>query len=617
MNKVSLIIILLLLSSVGFLKSQNLTWTGSAGNNDFFDEANWKDTSNEQPPANGTIDPGNSVNVNLEIFGEEKVINASGIIKFGTGSLVIKEANLKANGISGGKIILQNDAYLDLSDTAPLQGNSRVELKSPIAWLRFLNTSTNNVLTNYIDLFSVDEIPANYPENIRIDNYYFSGAVVRREEPTARPLTLYSEQSFAGNPATIAVNSIHSGNSIPGAMNDAVSSFVLKKGYMATFAVNDDGTGLSKVYIASETDLKIDKIPNQLNNQISFIRVIPWNWVTKKGIGGNVTGLNEGWNYAWNNSGNSTIAREYVPMSWGKGGADDDADIEIYRNKYKATHVLAFNESDNCNDQSGKWGNLCNTDVAVETYQNLMKTGLRLVSPSCRENAPFGWLKEFYDKATDQDIRIDIIGVHWYDWGSNPANSPNADPQNVFNRFKSYLQKVYDLYRLPIWITEFNANPNRTTAVNLEFMKLALPYLEELEYVERFAWFQPNSGVADYFDNQGNYTNVGNFYREFDSTPAVKAAAVLTPNNLDEKIISGNSDISYPDKNGKVYVFPNPLREKLNIYSYAEGGEILIYNMQGGIVLKEKYHPDMDVSELTPGIYFVKTSRHVLKFVKI
>ncbi len=386
---------------------------------------------------------------------------------------------------------------------------------------------------------------------------------------------------------------------------------------MATFAVNDDGTGLSKVYIASETDLKIDKIPNQLNNQISFIRVIPWNWVTKKGIGGNVTGLNEGWNYAWNNSGNSTIAREYVPMSWGKGGADDDADIEIYRNKYKATHVLAFNESDNCNDQSGKWGNLCNTDVAVETYQNLMKTGLRLVSPSCRENAPFGWLKEFYDKATDQDIRIDIIGVHWYDWGSNPANSPNADPQNVFNRFKSYLQKVYDLYRLPIWITEFNANPNRTTAVNLEFMKLALPYLEELEYVERFAWFQPNSGVADYFDNQGNYTNVGNFYREFDSTPAVKAAAVLTPNNLDEKIISGNSDISYPDKNGKVYVFPNPLREKLNIYSYAEGGEILIYNMQGGIVLKEKYHPDMDVSELTPGIYFVKTSRHVLKFVKI
>ena len=71
--------------------------------------------------------------------------------------------------------------------------------------------------------------------------------------------------------------------------------------------------------------------------------------------------------------------------------------------------------------------------------------------------------------------------MHWYDWGSNPANSPNANPQNIFNRFKNYLQNVYDLYGLPIWITEFNANPNRATWVNKGFMELALPYLESLD----------------------------------------------------------------------------------------------------------------------------------------
>ena len=74
-----------------------------------------------------------------------------------------------------------------------------------------------------------------------------------------------------------------------------------------------------------------------------------------------------------------------------------------------------------------------------------MKTGLRLVSPSCRENAPFGWLKEFHDKANAQDIRIDVIGVHWYDWGSNPTNSPFADLQDVFNRFKNLIRERNDV----------------------------------------------------------------------------------------------------------------------------------------------------------------------------
>ena len=221
-------------------------------------------------------------------------------------------------------------------------------------------------------------------------------------------------------------------------------------------------------------------------------------------------------------------------MSWGFGGANDDNDIELYKSKYKATHVLAFNESDNCEDQSGQYNNLCDTDVAVSTYKNLMKTGLRLVSPSGRENAPFGWLKEFYDKANAQDIRIDVIGVHWYDWASSPANSPNADPNLVFNRFKNYLQRVYDLYGLPIWITEFNANPNRSNATNYAFIQLALPYLETLEYVERYAWFQPNSGTADYYDaSNTNLTNVGNFYKDQLSTPSVAKATFSEDNNLD------------------------------------------------------------------------------------
>lgn len=615
MVKVAFIIFGLLLSAVDLLFAQDVVWTGNAGNNDFFDELNWKDQSTGMAPENGTIDPGVDINLQLGIVGVETAIQASAVIKFGTGRLSVQQAILSANAIEGGKITIRDEAYLDLADDLPLPGNTAVEFVSPVAWLRLLNVPTTEVLNNYIALFSVGALSAQYPDNIRIDNYYLAGSVVRMEDAAAKSLTIFSDPSYKGTSEMLALNTVHSGASIPGGMDNAVSSLVLKKGYMLTCANNKDGTGLSKVYIASEADLEISNLPGHLDNQISFMRVVIWNWVAKKGIGGQLTGLNETWYYAWNNNGNSTIEREYAPMSWGKGGADEDSDIEIYKSKYKATHVLAFNESDNCNDQSGQWGNLCETEVAVETYRNLMKTGLRLVSPSCRENAPFGWLKEFYEKATDRDIRIDVIGVHWYDWGSNPKNSPNADPQKVFNRFKNYLQRVHDLYGLPIWITEFNANPNRTAEVNFEFMQLALPYLEELEYVERYAWFQPNSGVADFYDSQENYTSVGEFYKGFEATPSVKEATIMAPSNLDEKIISGISESTYPDEKAE-RIFPNPSSRTLNIPRCPEGEQIEIYSMHGVLVANAAYHSDFDVSELKPGMYFVKTDRQCLKFVK-
>uniref|UniRef100_UPI00404707EF glycosyl hydrolase n=1 Tax=Mariniflexile sp. TaxID=1979402 RepID=UPI00404707EF len=191
---------------------------------------------------------------------------------------------------------------------------------------------------------------------------------------------------------------------------------------------------------------------------------------------------------------------------------------------------------DNCNDQGGVNG-FCDIDVAVDHYKRLVRTGLRTVSPSCTESAGVqanGWLKEFYDKANAQDIRIDVIGVHWYDWGNNPATNTNPTPQQVFNRFVTYLENIHNLYGLPIWITEFNANPNRSNAINYGFMQLALPYLETLDYVERYCWFEPSSGTADFYDGTGTtLTNVGDFYKNQVSTSAIPETIVNEDGNLD------------------------------------------------------------------------------------
>lgn len=531
MKKNTLLIAILLTCYLGF--AQQLTWTGAV-NNDFFTEQNWIDVSTNTAPADGTINWNVPINRDLEIQSSSTNILANGVINLGSGSLTIQNSTISGNALSGGTFTIQNDGYIDLTNTDPLRSNVQIHFNSGIGWVKTLNLKGDAINTAHINQLKVNGQAGIYQSNLRLDNYYFNGTVIRNGNISTEALTIYDQTNLQGNSTNLSLDTVHSGAMIGNNLDNEAESFLLKKGHMVTFAVTEDGTGQSKNYIASETDLIINELPSYLQNDISFIRVIPWNWVSKKGIGGDVTGLDNDWFYRWNNNGEPTLDVEYAPMSWGANGANDQSDIELYKSKYKATHVMAFNESDNCNDQSGQFNNLCDTDVAVGFYENLMKTGLRLVSPSCRENAPFGWLKEFHDKANEQNIRIDVIGVHWYDWASNPENSPNANPQDVFNRFVTYLEDVHNLYGLPIWITEFNANPNRTTAVNYAFMQLALPYLETLDYIERYAWFEPFSGTGDYFDATGtNLTNVGSFYKNQNSTPAIPEATIEDDSNLD------------------------------------------------------------------------------------
>ena len=516
--------------------AQDLVWTGNALNNDFFDEGNWKNLETNLVPSNGTIDSGVAINLPLQLNNIASSVSANGIVKLGTGSLTIGLAKLTAESLSEGNVTIKEGGYLDLSSPTPFQNNVQINFTSGIGWIKTTNYTARNVSINNLSQIKVNNSASVYKTNLRLDNYYLNGCVIRSNVASTTPLTVYDGTNLQGTSALIAVNTIHSDNTIGNLMNNKTESFVLRKGFMATFANEIDGTGKSKNYIASEEDLVINILPNALINRISFIRVMPWNWVTKKGRTDIGTDLNTTWRYKWNNTESSSIDLEFAPMAWGGGGADDAGDIALYVAKYNSTHVMAFNEADNCTGQSGQYGNpkLCVVDEAVRLYKNLMKTGMRLVSPSCTEGAATGWLKEFRDKATAQDVRIDVIGVHWYDWGGSPTTTPNADATQVFNRFKTYLTNVYNLYKLPIWISEFNANPNRSTATNLAFMKLAIPYLETLSYVERYNWYQPNSGTANFYTNTTDFilTDVGTTYKNQVSTPSIPGITLNAGNNL-------------------------------------------------------------------------------------
>lgn len=556
-----------------YASARYLYWTGEE-DNDFFNENNWRETnqiptspglasesnpvclpgankmpyticpavsdlSKDKQPKPGTLDPGKPIGMNLIISDAQVVANGEITFSCADKGLTLVSTTLDAGVISQGVVSLDGESTV-YAGGEDFSSSVTFNFLDAASWV-YLKESNPQVLQTQLAQFHVSNTSGTLGVNFRIHQYYQKGAVIRPLDSSFAPLQVYSGLGFQGAPASLSEDVIHREAAIPTGDN-SVQSFVLKRGFMATFANNPDGTGKSKVYIASEKDMEVEALPAALQGNVSFIRVVPWNWVTKKGTGGNYPQLDAGWFYSWSATGVPTPNYDYVPMTWGAGAALP-AGINQIIGKKTTTHVLGFNESDNCNGESGQYNNLCQPAVAVAYYEALMGTGVRLGSPAPREEGPTGWLLEFNRIAKQRDVRFDFVAVHWYDWGSGPANTPNASPQEIFNRFKAYLANVYRIYQLPIWITEFNANPNRGNAIQEEFLKLALPYLESLDYVERYAYFQPNPNNAnpanspeksDFLDANGNLSNIGELYFAHESTPSMPMDTYAVPNNLEE-----------------------------------------------------------------------------------
>ena len=633
-NKVKVLVSCSLLC-VCSLTAQTVKWTGAAGDGAFFNEANWLELETGSAPVAGSIDQGVPINMNLSIENAPAAVGgSSGIdsgILMGTGSLTIRKSVLKMAagfGITMGNTssalvidsaevssdFLKNatvtaggDSKIYLRSADPFDAASTINITSPDAWLLMPGLNAVNAGINYssrVKIFGSDLVDLS---NARIVQYY-SGTAILAHSASYKPLRIFDNDRLSGTSADVEMYVVKSGVNIPGSLNDKISSFRLKKGFMVTLAVENNGTGISKVYIASESDLIIGQLPAALNNNVSFIRVMPWVWVNKKGTGGNVAGVDGSWYYNWGQTANSFLDREYAPMGWGKGSFDTQAEVNTLINKRRVTHVMSFNEADNCNDQSGKFGELCKVDTAVLYHQNKMKTGLRIVSPSGREGTEMNWLKNMNTLAVPRGIRMDVIGIHWYDWGASPANTPNEDPTRIFNRFKNAVIACYNYYKMPIWITEFNANPHRYRWVQDRFLELALPWLESTPYVERYAYFQPFSGNGDFFDANGKITSTGTIYLNHSSTPSIQEVNINRyGNNLESRMETSTSTDELVDGAITFSVLMNPANKTLYVESFEKQLSISLINMQGMEVKKVRSNSIEDISMLSSGMYLLSS----------
>ena len=243
----------------------------------------------------------------------------------------------------------------------------------------------------------------------------------------------------------------------------------------------------------------------------------------KKGIGliiGNHNGwherlkaLNCRWFYSWwfETPENIPAGVEFVPMLWGPGSQTATAYRRLTEEHRAGRHqvLLGFNEPDVLEEANLSVGK------ALEVWPKLLATGLRLGSPGVAHPEE-RWLKEFMAGAEERNHRVDFIAVHSYG-GDNVQD------------FLAGLARVHEKFHRPLWITELGVadwdarqvpHGCYTPAEVYKFMAAAIPALEKLDYVERYAWFpaeQSNRllGASALFDKDGNLTELGRLYSSF------------------------------------------------------------------------------------------------------
>ena len=383
--------------------------------------------------------------------------------------------------------------------STPLAG-SVIHLNSADAWLFLPAIRPSVVNSTLLGQVFVNGSAAVSGSNVRVVQYG-TGTVVIPHGPSFQPLQGFTGPNFTGSSRSFASYTYHTTDVTLGAMKGDLSSFTLKRGYMATIATNADGSGTSKVYVAQDHDLDIAILPAALDNQAQFIRVLPWRWVAKKGASDlSADVLDAAWRYNWNNNLESTLDWEYVPIKQ-----------QVYwpglpTTKQNVTHLLGFNEPNNpVEDAYTSLGN-GSVDAAIAAWPDLLATGHRIGSPAVTDGGK-AWLYEFMDKAIAANLRVDFIAIHNYQAGQTASS------------ITAWLKEIYDRYQLPIWLTEFNNGANWTSAPdptlqqNADWVASITNSFDTTPWIERYSIYSAVEAVRQMVDSSGALTPAGVVYK--------------------------------------------------------------------------------------------------------
>ena len=155
-----------------------------------------------------------------------------------------------------------------------------------------------------------------------------------------------------------------------------------------------------------------------------------------------------------------------------------------------STHLFTFNEPDGTTDSGGS---SISPEAAAKAYiKNILPLrkgngGRFLVSHPATTGSPNGldWLRDFnascFKQAPKTGCPSDFIAAHWY--GAFEGLTGWIDQLDTY-----YNKNTSRTTPLKIWITEV-AIPQADEETTVQMMNQTLPWLEENETVERYAWF--------------------------------------------------------------------------------------------------------------------------------
>lgn len=408
------------------------------------------------------------------------------------------------SGFTNQEVRLSGRCELRITGAGDPIPDSVIHLNSHDAWLVFPNIKPSDVSANLLNRIRVFSSTAVLNSNVRITQFG-QGAVVIPHDPGFLPLEVFEGKNFTGKSAKLSQYVAYNGSML-GSIIPAIRSFKLKRGYMATFAQNDNGSGASRSYVAQDGDLEVGVMPSQLDGAVRFVRVFQWRWVSKKGIAGDIeSGLNIHWLYNWGNGRDSTLDWEYVPIRqnrWWPSISDTDW------KKRGSTHLLGYNEPDRP-DQANM-----SVDDAIGAWGDLLITGLRVGAPAVSDGG-LNWLYSFIDRADSAGLRVDFVPVHYYRCYGNPA-----DASGTAQQFYNFLKGVYDRVKRPLWVTEWNNGANWTSCADPTFaqqqaaVKAMIDMLDRTPFVERYAIFNWVEDVRRVKWDDGSLTAAGETYRD-------------------------------------------------------------------------------------------------------
>ena len=445
--------------------------------------------------------------------------------------ITLTNKNLDIESLNGVNYTLSNNSQLTITNPTVSLTNT-INITSSSGWLILKGVLPSDVIANHLSYIKVNGQNSIYKSNLRVTRY-LSGSVVMGHSENFEALSGFKDENFSGEEMKFTPE-LYFKSSQLGTFEDNISSFKLHKGYMATFAENENGTGFSKVYIADKDDVEISSLPAELNNKVSFIRVFPWRYTTKKGIGSGedfnreeevIRRLDGSWYYDWRHEPSvgedKLLDIEYVPMKWNATTNTDPRWSEI-SDLTGVNHLLGYNEPD-----SQSHANMT-VDQMLEFWPKMMESGLRLGSPA-PAGLSNGVLYEFIRKADSLNYRVDFVAIHLYSYFTA-------------EQFYQKCKEVHDITKRPIWVTEFNYGGHwnaRTPVTTYQEMASSIAAtierLEEEGIVERYAIFsmeQTFVNKAVYYEPESefNITPLGQAYKDQESTMAFISGETVNPN---------------------------------------------------------------------------------------